>query len=170
MFKVYCKIKRGIVSYLSKVRRRPSHRSPLYPLLLLLATFIVVLTTGFSSSGYEVNTYANAVGFLASNTVSDNVYNQGIYGENNVSYNCFSFVADLMVDAKAAGFKCGLVWVDWTLYPIDQPISYYLHVMIAFDTIDKGIIFVEPRTDEIIALAVGKEYMMGKVTNMVIIW
>jgi hypothetical protein len=53
-------------------------------------------------------------------------------------YECLNFATDVNNNATIAGLKCAIVFLR---YPIGQ------HAIVAFDTIDQGLIFIEPQTD-----------------------
>lgn len=56
------------------------------------------------------------------------------------NYNCMDFAIDLVNNARAENIKSWLVGVDF--YNGDKG-----HAFVAFDTSDKGVIFVEPQAD-----------------------
>jgi hypothetical protein len=55
-------------------------------------------------------------------------------------YNCMDFAIDLVNNARAENIKSWLVGVDFTTGETG-------HAFVAFDTSDKGVIFVEPQAD-----------------------
>ncbi|MFC1898989.1 hypothetical protein ACFLXP_01465 [Chloroflexota bacterium] len=64
-------------------------------------------------------------------------------------YICSDFAADLVHKADAVGIRAAYVRIratDWG------------HALVAFDTVDSGIIFVDPQSDKEVILTVGKPY------------
>lgn len=111
-------------------------------------------------SGFNIRdpTYVEMIGFIASDKTELHQYNA-------VSYNCFHFCRDFLDNAFASGFKAGFVYVE---FPDGA------HGMICFDTVDKGLVYVEPQSDDIISLRVGYEYDFieepNEVTGFTVIW
>jgi len=94
--------------------------------------------------GYTVRDpiYKEVLAFIRQDKTDENKYN----AEN---YTCLNFVADLKNNAFKAGYRCGLVFIEF-------PES--AHTIVCFNTTDRGIVFVEPQTDEIVILTVGQPY------------
>jgi hypothetical protein len=44
------------------------------------------------------------------------------------------------------------------------------HALVCFDTVDKGLVFVEPQTDELVTVAVGINYWDYTIVQFDIIW
>lgn len=112
---------------------------------------------GFNHST-ERATYQEVLDFLAVDETDKNIAELG-------KYNCISYSLDLIGNAEEAGLRAGFVWISW---PIDG-----LHVIVAFDTTDRGVVFVEPRTDQVVELAVGEIYEgwpWAEITGYSIIW
>lgn len=76
------------------------------------------------------------------------------------SYQCADFCADVINNANDAGLKCGLVLL---FYDEGQ------HSIVVFQ-IDKGLVYVEPQTDEVIEIKVGDIYPDKLVTKILVIW
>jgi len=111
-------------------------------------------------------TYDELLTFLYEDKTDENVYkdnyldkNQTIIRDYKDYYVCLHFAYDLINNAIEKNIKCG--HVDLTLrdfllnygfycgdiyYP--SYYNWYGHVMVAFNTTDEGIVFVEPQTDE----------------------
>ncbi|MFC2013057.1 hypothetical protein ACFLUE_02080 [Chloroflexota bacterium] len=94
--------------------------------------------------GYNLKdpTYAEAVTFLREDKTDENEYDED-------SYVCSHFVRDICNNADQAGLRCALVELRYTNMG---------HVIVAFDTIDRGLMFFEPQYDDRVYLAVGESY------------
>ena len=94
--------------------------------------------------GYTLRdpTYAEVLNFRAENTVDQNPYNKD-------TYVCVNFAGDFKNDAFRAGYRCGYVTIDF----VDSG-----HVIMYFDCIDVGVVYIEPQNDEIVTLVVGQHY------------
>ena len=121
-------------------------------------------TTGFSvgylngskdgaGSGYNIRdpTYNEMLSFVVSDLTDQNVYNY-------TSYNCFHFTRDVLDNAFAVGLKAGFVYVEF---------EDGAHGIVAFRTVDKGLVFVEPQSDDVVSLMVGQAYDFVEAPNMV---
>ncbi len=104
------------------------------------------LEAGFGH-GYVLRdpTYEEAVAFLKRDKTSDNEYNDDDYGV----YVCTHFSRDVCNNAEAEGLRCALVHL---LY---QGAG---HAIIAFDTVDEGLVYFDAITDEVVIPEVGKRY------------
>jgi len=98
-------------------------------------------------------TYTGALQFIRSDETDRNQYNQ--------SYKCTNFASDFMNNAFGAGYRCGYVTIEF---------SESGHAIVCFNTSDNGLIFIEPQTDEIVALATGKPYSDRMVLRFSITW
>jgi len=105
------------------------------------------LETGFGH-GYTLRdpTYEEAVSFLKEDKTSDNEYNGDDYGV----YVCSHFSRDVCNNAEAEGLRCAIVHL---VYPGTTG-----HAIVAFDTIDEGLVYFEAITDERANPEVGKRY------------
>jgi cob(I)alamin adenosyltransferase len=99
------------------------------------------LTTGYA---YVLSdpTYLQMKNFLSGDKTDQKTYDASIY-------NCQNFSADLITNAAKLKIRCAFV-------SIDERSSG--HAIIAFNTTDKGIIYIEPQSDEEVNLQVGKRY------------
>ncbi len=80
--------------------------------------------------------------FLANDKTDSNVFVSG-------EYVCFDFAAELNNNAEARGIRAAYVRIrakEWA------------HAVVAFETIDRGLIFIEPQSDTEVELVVGKSY------------
>ena len=98
-------------------------------------------------------THTEALQFIRSDETDRNQYNQ--------SYKCTNFATDFMNNAFRTGYRCGYVTIE---FPESS------HAIVCFNTSDKGLIFIEPQTDEIVALATGKPYLDSTVLRFSITW
>lgn len=94
--------------------------------------------------GYTIRdpTYEEVTQFITSDQTDKNEYNK----EN---YTCANFAADIKNNAFTIGYRCGYVGIEF-------PDS--AHAIVCFDTIDHGLIFIEPQDDEIVTLEIGQPY------------
>jgi len=69
---------------------------------------------------------------------------------NAQTYNCFDYSADVNNNAETAGIRCAFVTIDYPQSPG--------HAIVAFETTDKGLIYIEPQSDSPVNLTVGKRY------------
>jgi len=88
-------------------------------------------------------TYQEMKAFLEQDPSNDKTYVEG-------SYVCVDFSAAVNNNAEAKGIRCGVVDI---FYP-----DGYGHTIIAFDTTDRGRIYVEPQFDQEVQLVVGRSY------------
>jgi hypothetical protein len=96
-------------------------------------------------SGYSLHnpTYQEMKTFLAQDPTNNNNYVED-------KYVCVDFAAAVKNDADAKGIRCAVVDI---FYP-----DGYGHTINAFDTTDRGLIYVEPQFDQEVKLVVGKSY------------
>ncbi len=87
-------------------------------------------------------TYRELKDFLAADETNYNTYVSG-------EYVCYDFVAELNNNAEAAGIRAAYVRIrskNWA------------HALAAFETVDRGIIFIEPQSDKEVDIEIGKPY------------
>jgi hypothetical protein len=108
------------------------------------AGYEVGLTDGFGH-GYTIKdpTWAEVVDFLARDKTDEKPYNLDIYV-------CSHFTKDVCNNAEAAGIRCAAVELRF--------VSGQGHVIVAFNTIDRGLVYFEPQSDEQALPAIGKRY------------
>jgi hypothetical protein len=97
--------------------------------------------------GYTLRdpTYKEAVAFIEEDKTSDNEYNDDDYG----IYVCSHFSRDVCNNAEAEGLRCALVYL---IFPDSG------HAIVAFDTIDEGLVYFDAITDEEVRPEVGERY------------
>ncbi len=87
-------------------------------------------------------TYQQAVAFLRQDRTSENVY-------VDPSYVCSHFARDVNSNAEKSGLRCAFVEIRYQ----DKG-----HTIVAFNTIDKGLVYFEPQSDETVNPVVGKRF------------
>jgi len=97
--------------------------------------------------GYTLRdpTYKEAVTFLERDKTEKNKYVEGAYGV----YVCSHFTRDVCNNAEEAGLRCAFVELR---YPEGG------HAIIAFDTVDKGLLYFEPQEDRQVDPKIGQHY------------
>ena len=97
-----------------------------------------------AGNAYDIRdpTYAEAMAFVDSDQTDKNDYQP-------FSYVCYDFSADFNNNALNAGFRVGFVYIEF-------PES--AHAIVCFDTLDSGLIFIEPQSDDIATLTIGEVY------------
>jgi hypothetical protein len=73
-------------------------------------------------------------------------------------YVCYDFASGVCRHTAAIGYRCGFVYIRLadTQSNFSNGIVDSTHAMVCFNATDKGLIFIEPQTDEEIPLSVGK--------------
>ncbi len=99
--------------------------------------------------GYTLRdpTYKEAVTFLRKDRTDKNEFVEDTYGV----YVCSHFARDVCNNAEEAGLRCAFVEIR------------YLeggHSIIAFNTVDKGLLYFEPQSDEQVKPVIGKRYYL----------
>jgi hypothetical protein len=97
------------------------------------------------SDGYILQnpTYQEMKTFLAQDSTNVNNYVED-------QYVCVDFAAAVNNNAEAKGIRCAVVDI---FYP-----DGYGHTIVAFDTTDRGLIYIEPQFDQEVKLVVGRSY------------
>ena len=87
--------------------------------------------------GYTINdpTYKEMLRFLRRDDTDKQEYREG-------EYECRHFALDMCNNAEEEGIRCAYVLVE---YPGDVG-----HAIVAFNTIDEGLIYIEPQFDELL--------------------
>jgi len=92
-------------------------------------------------------TYTELLGFLSRDRTDTKPYITG-------SYVCSDFSADVNNNAEGEGIRCALVHLDYA--DEDTP----GHAIVAFETTDRGLVFIEPQSDEIVEPVVGRRFYL----------
>jgi len=97
-------------------------------------------------------TFDQLMEFLERDKTDQHMYISSDVDETNF-FECVQFTYTLLRNAYKEGiFACPVV-----IYFPDE----LSHMIIAFNTTDEGWVFIEPQTDEIINLSIGKRYYSG---------
>lgn len=76
-------------------------------------------------------------------------------------YECRHFATDVDNNAEAEGLRCAFVLLG---YERGQ------HAVVAFDTTDRGLVYIEPQTDARIHPEVGGKYQGKEIKEILIAW
>ena len=87
-------------------------------------------------------TYAQAVDFLSRDHTDWNTYDED-------SYVCSHYSRDVCNNAEAEGWRCAFVELRYE----DSG-----HSIVAFETIDRGLVYFEPQFDDEVKVKVGRRY------------
>jgi hypothetical protein len=87
-------------------------------------------------------TYQEMLNFLATDQTNLNQADP-----NN--YTCQNFAGDVINNAYKIGIRAGYVWLEF---------PQTAHGLICFQTVDKGLVYVEPQNDQVVSLVVGSHY------------
>lgn len=90
-------------------------------------------------------TYKELEEFLARNKT-----NLKPYIEDEDEFVCFNFAAEVNNNAELEGIRAALVILCFQ--------HSAGHAIVAFETVDKGLIFIEPQSDEVVTPVIGKPY------------
>jgi hypothetical protein len=95
--------------------------------------------------GYTIKdpTFAQVLAFLAADKTDTKPYLED-------SYVCSHYSRDVCNNAEAAGIRCAVVELRYR--------STNGHMVVAFNTIDSGMLYFEPQSDERCEPAIGKRY------------
>jgi len=98
--------------------------------------------------GYTLRdpTYKEAVLFIEQDKTDENKYVEGTYGV----YVCSHFAGDVCNNAEEKGLRCAFVELR---YPDGTG-----HSIIAFDTIDRGLLYFEPQFDDEVKVIINQSY------------
>ena len=96
-------------------------------------------------TGYDLRdpTYSEMKQFLRTDATDKNEYVEG-------TYTCTDYAADLNNNAMQAGYNIAYAYIE---YPDGTG-----HAIDAFQTVDKGLIFIEPQYDEEVQVVIGSSY------------
>ena len=100
--------------------------------------------------------YSELIGFVDYDTTDKHPY-------INDTYVCVDFSYALIRNMTAYGFLCGYVIIRYGTL-MDG------HAMVAFNTTDYGLVFVEPQNDKTYNLSVGDKHTGGVIEKIIVIW
>lgn len=116
--------------------------------------------------GYTLRdpTYIEAVSFLSMDRTDENEYDED-------SYVCSHFARDVCNNAEAEGLRCAFVEIRYREAG---------HSIIAFDTVDRGLVFFEPQFDDEVEVIINQSYSQlngylkpsgsDVITDILVIW
>ncbi|MFC2034819.1 hypothetical protein ACFLUJ_01700 [Chloroflexota bacterium] len=87
-------------------------------------------------------TYKELREFLTHDNTDSNLYIPGEYA-------CFDYTAALNNNAEVNGIRTAYVRIRF---------GEWAHALVAFETVDRGLVFVEPQSDKEVRLVVGEPY------------
>lgn len=90
-------------------------------------------------------TYRQMTDFLASDTTNSLVY-------HDPTFTCVDFAATLSKDAYKLGYRC---------FTVDLAFGSYGHMINAFNTTDRGFVYVEPQLDSVVQVSIGLNYFVS---------
>jgi len=95
--------------------------------------------------GYTIKdpTYSELMRFLADDDTDKAEYIKG-------EYECTEFSTDLCNRAEERGIRCAYVTIQ---FPDGMG-----HAIVAFNTIDKGLTYIEPQHDDLVKIVIGKPF------------
>jgi len=76
-------------------------------------------------------------------------------------YECRHFATEVDNNAEAAGLRCAFVLLCF---------ERGQHAVVAFDTTDRGLVYIEPQTDARIHPEVGGKYQANEIIEILIAW
>jgi len=100
------------------------------------------LTTGY---GYVLRdpSYQEMMDFLKQDEISEREYVKD-------GYICVDFAADVKANALEEGIRCAYVVIEY--------LGLTGHAIVAFDTTDRGLVYIEPQFDWEVEPAIGRRY------------
>jgi hypothetical protein len=116
-------------------------------------------------SGFNMHdpTHQEALDFVVNDKTETRKYIMA--SGDGYEYNCFNYCHDFLENAFNQELKAGFVYIEF---------EEGAHGIVCFDTVDKGLIYVEPQNDMIVSLKVGEAYEFVEAPNTIerftIIW
>jgi hypothetical protein len=110
---------------------------------------------------YRNPTYQEMKDFLKRDTTNSHRYEGTAPG----AYDCENFASDVCNNAEAEGIRAAVVFLDYENTNLG-------HAIVAFETTDKGLIFIEPQSDGevMIAVGIGYGYPAKIIKRFIVIW
>jgi|GEM_PF-3069593 len=104
----------------------------------------------------RAHTLSEVKDFLEKDTTDENEYDEE-------DYNCYDFTNDMMNNAISENIAVGLVYITMDIHHPDKSDEEGAHSLVAFRTIDKGTVYVEPQDDAVIHnFEVGDDYLQKR--------
>lgn len=104
--------------------------------------------------GIRNPTFKELKDFIIKDPTSRNVF---VYNK----YECRHFATDVNNNAEAVGIRCAFVLLCF---------HYGQHAVVAFDTTDRGLVYIEPQTDVVIHPEVGGTYQGQQIIEILVSW
>jgi len=143
----------------SRLRKRLSNLyDKYYNLLAKLKELEKAVNSPRRKTEYRNITYEELILFLKNDRTDENTLIM-----KNFAYVCLDFAIDRRDNANKLGIKCGIVFLYF---------EHRGHTINAFETTDKGLLFVEPQNDMIFTEQELKIYSskFGKLIKIEILW
>jgi hypothetical protein len=115
-----------------------------------LAEAVCINTTAESGVYLRNPSYAEMQAFLELDLTDENEY-----FEDN--YTCFDYAKDVVNHAFEHGLICGSVYIEF-------PDS--AHEIVCFNTTNRGLIYIEPQTDQPVTLTIGQHYAQDELIQL----
>ena len=80
---------------------------------------------------------------------------------HTAKYECKNFASDVCNNAEAEGIRAAVVRLEY---------KKSAHAIVAFETTDKGLIFIEPQEDKEVRIEVGIRYYGDTITRFIVTW
>lgn len=110
-------------------------------------------------------TYREMKDFLARDKTNFNKYRRNVFFGIDW-YDCVYFSRDVKKNAIKEGIRCAYVYIcKFNKFNEKKP-----HALVAFNTTDRGVIFIEPQLDKEMKVAVGSKYWSDTITSYRIYW
>jgi hypothetical protein len=104
---------------------------------------------GWTATGFNIRdpTYQEMLEFIRADKTDENAYVDG-------DYICHDFSYDVKRNAFDAGYRC--FWVSIEMGEYSPTVAG--HAIVAFNTTDRGIIYIEPQSDKVMNVQIGQHY------------
>ena len=98
-----------------------------------------------TTTGYYIRdpSYNEMINFLSLDQTNNKTYDIR-------NYNCYDYSKDICDHAFEEGYRCGFVYIELS--------GAFAHAIVCFNTTDRGVIFIEPQSDEEVVLKIGEHY------------
>ncbi len=104
--------------------------------------------------GYTIKdpTYKEMMSFIMEDKTDEKQY---------ATSDTFTFAMDVCNNAEEKGIRCAVALIRYRR--LDDAI-------VAFNTIDEGLIYIEPQSDELVEPEIGKRHIAGTILEILVIW